>query len=265
MIGIYKIENLINRKIYIGQSRNIKQRWKEHRYRPFNKNSKQYDCPFYRAIRKYGLENFSFVVLEETSIEDLDDKEKYWIKYYGSNNPLFGYNCTIGGESATYTTLTKNQVDEIRNLLTTKISQQDIAKKYNVSQMTISMINTGQTWPDENIVYPIRTASIMLDVPKYVCDKNLIEQKKYYCKMCGSEIASRQARFCQDCAHIMQRKVERPTRNDLKKLIRNNSFKEIGKMYNVSDNTIKKWCKSYQLPHKVSKIKLISDEDWELI
>ena len=91
MIGIYKIENLINGKIYIGQSTNISQRWKAHRNRPFNENSESYDCPLYRAIRKYGIENFSFVVLEETTKEELNEKEKNWIASYNSNNPENGY------------------------------------------------------------------------------------------------------------------------------------------------------------------------------
>jgi group I intron endonuclease len=86
VIGIYKIENLINGKIYIGQSKNIEKRWTAHRTRPFNQNSKQYDSPLYRSIRKYGLENFRFVVLEETLVEDLDNREKYWIEYYESHN-----------------------------------------------------------------------------------------------------------------------------------------------------------------------------------
>ena len=87
MIGIYKITNKINNKIYIGQSTNIQQRWKAHKTRPFNEKSNQYDMSFYRAIRKYGLENFSFQVIEQCSKEQLDEKEKFYIHYYNSNNP----------------------------------------------------------------------------------------------------------------------------------------------------------------------------------
>ena len=187
MVGIYKIENLVNGKIYIGQSTNIKKRWATHRTRPFNPNSKQYDSLLYRAIRKYGLENFRFVVLEETLIEELDNREKYWIEYYESHNKEKGYNLTDGGSSATFAILTKEQVDEIKLLLETDMSQQDIADKYNVNQRSISYINTGETWTDQRRTYPIRTFSI------------LANNEVYYCQNCGKEITTKGSTLCVDC------------------------------------------------------------------
>ena len=60
MIGIYKITNKLTNKAYIGQSIDIKRRWKEHRYNiGSNKN------PLYLDFEKYGLDNFSFEILEE--------------------------------------------------------------------------------------------------------------------------------------------------------------------------------------------------------
>ena len=56
MIGIYKIENLLTHKIYVGQSIHIETRWQEH-CRPSS------DSVISRAIRKYGKENFSFEIL----------------------------------------------------------------------------------------------------------------------------------------------------------------------------------------------------------
>ena len=57
----------------------------------------------------------------------------------------------------------------------------------------------------------------------------------------------------------------RPSREELKFLIRNYPFLQIGKKYGVSDNAIRKWCIKYHLPSKVSQISLISDKDWEHI
>ena len=253
MIGIYKIENLINEKIYIGQSRNIQQRWKEHRYRPFNPSARQYDSPLYRAIRKYGLENFSFVVLEETSIENLDNREKHWIEQYCSHNKEKGYNLTDGGDSATFTILTHEQVDEIKLLLETNMPQQDIADKYNVSQRSISMINTGETWSEQDRTYPIRSFSI------------LASNEIYYCEKCGKEIATKNANLCAECYSVYRRKVERPSKDELKHLIRATSFLQIGKTYGVSDNAIRKWCKSYGIPYQQKEIKSYSDEEWDRI
>ena len=253
MIGIYKIENLINGKVYIGQSRNIEKRWTAHRTRPFNQNAKQYDSPLYRSIRKYGLENFSFVVLEQTSIEDLDDREKYWIEHYDSHNKENGYNLTDGGESASFTILTKKQVDEIKLLLETDMSQQDIADKYNVNQRSISYINTGETWIEKGRTYPIRSFSI------------LTNNEMYYCKNCGKEIVTKDATLCVDCCSASRRKVDRASRDELKHLIRTTSFLQIGKIYGISDTAIRKWCKSYGIPYKQKEIKSYSDEEWDRI
>ena len=55
--GIYKITNLANNKVYIGQSTNILKRFNAHKSRAFNPKNSQYESHLYRAIRKYGLDN----------------------------------------------------------------------------------------------------------------------------------------------------------------------------------------------------------------
>lgn len=73
-------------------------------------------------------------------------------------------------------------------------------------------------------------------------------------------------KYCsQKCAHIAQQRAERPDRTKLKELIRTMSFLQIGKLFNVSDNTIRKWCKSMSLPYKSSDIKKYSDQEWVAI
>lgn len=87
--------------------------------------------------------------------------------------------------------------------------------------------------------------------------------KKIYCKKCGIEITIHsKSGLCSKCKSFQNRLVERPQREELKYLIRNLSFSEIGRKYNVSDNSIRKWCKAEKLPSKKSEIKSISDEDW---
>lgn len=58
----------------------IKRRLSEHKSYSFNPNHNSYNYAIHRAIRKYGIENFSFEIIEECSIEQLDEREKYWIK-----------------------------------------------------------------------------------------------------------------------------------------------------------------------------------------
>lgn len=96
------------------------------------------------------------------------------------------------------------------------------------------------------------------------CDKKIKIRKMNYCVDCHRAISATAIR-CRSCAKKLQKKCERPSRDDLKRLIRNTPFTTIGKTYGVSDNTIRKWCISYQLPHSSKEIKSYSDEDWLLI
>ena len=96
---IYKITNLINNKIYIGQTNiTIEERFKQHIYNSFNhkQNKDEYDYPVHRAIRKYGKENFTIEILEECPQEQLNEKEREYIMQFNSYN--LGYNATLGGD-----------------------------------------------------------------------------------------------------------------------------------------------------------------------
>lgn len=249
-IGIYKITNLINNKIYIGQSTNIKKRWNDHKSSAFNDNSKVYDYPLYRAIRKYGLDNFSFEIIEECLIEELNEKECSWINLTKSFYKDFGYNMSLGGGNFNNPIkLTLDLVDEIiLKLKNTSESQQQIAEEYEVTQSTISLINTGAIWLKNNIDYPIRS----------------YENITNYCIDCGEIILKGSIR-CTSCRGKTLRKVERPNRKELKNLIRNNSFVEIAKRFSVSDNAIRKWCVTVNLPKTKKEINSYSNEEWDLI
>lgn len=87
--------------------------------------------------------------------------------------------------------------------------------------------------------------------------------QKYYCSECGAEITiySRSG-LCKSCVSKGQRKIERPTREELKDMIRTTSFTQIGKQYGITDNGVRKWCKTMNLPHTQRDINKISDEDW---
>ena len=88
--------------------------------------------------------------------------------------------------------------------------------------------------------------------------------KKHYCKQCG-KLISNNTTYCRECFSIAQRVVERPSREELKQLIRTKSFVSIGKSYGVTDNAIRKWCRKENLPTKKTEINLLSDEEWEKI
>ena len=96
---IYKITNLVNNKCYIGQTIKAPQdRWKEHQQHAFGTHPNDVNKALYRAIRKYGLENFTFEVVQDgiQTHEELDKAEIYWINHF--NSFINGYNSTLGGQ-----------------------------------------------------------------------------------------------------------------------------------------------------------------------
>lgn len=98
---IYKITNLINEKVYIGQTTTtIDHRWGQHKTYRSKRNH------LYSALDKYGIENFKIEEIshytrktKEKLIQILNKKEIYYIAKYNSTNPDFGYNISIGGNS----------------------------------------------------------------------------------------------------------------------------------------------------------------------
>ena len=243
--GIYKITNKVNGKCYIGQSINIETRWHHHKY--FQKTISHY--PLYRAIAKYGIDNFQLEIIEKCSKQELDSKEIYYIKYYDSYKN--GYNQTLGGGGSSGCIIKISNEDLIiiyDLLLNSNTPQKEIAYMFNVGEDTISEINQGKTRIQEGYSYPLR------------------QNKKIskYCIDCGKEISSTAIR-CIECEHKKQRVVERPSRKELKQLIRTMPFTTIGKKFGVSDNSIRKWCILENLPSKAKEIKMFSDDEWKKI
>lgn len=94
-----------------------------------------------------------------------------------------------------------------------------------------------------------------IDTSTKECKKQK-ENKKHFCSRCMSEIKKRtKTGKCRECMIFERRVVDRPSRTELLELIKKNSFVSLGKRFKVSDNAIKKWCKSYGLPYKKEDIK----------
>ena len=123
MAYIYKITNLLNGKVYIGQTgRTVEARWKEHQKDSTRRTFEQ--RPLYRAINKYGIENFSIETIEET--DSPNERERFWIEYYGSYKN--GYNATVGGDGTPYIDydLVVATYKEVQNM-------SEVARRMNIS------------------------------------------------------------------------------------------------------------------------------------
>lgn len=258
MIGIYKIENLLNHKCYIGQSKNIEKRLNRHKNEPFNPDSHSYDYPLYRAIRKYGIENFSFEVLEECLVSELNEKEIFYIKKYDTF--YNGYNQTLGGDTTSKVEKEKI-IGIINDLKRSNMFHHEIAKKWGISTEMVQGINTGRYWK-QDIEYPIQK-----NKKKHRRDNRrnvpfeLEQKRRYFCIDCGKELVNDDAKRCNECNRIHSRKVERPTAEELKnKLIELKSFTAVGKYYGVSGKMVSKWCGYYNMPTHIANYRPIKEE-----
>ena len=88
MIGIYKIANKVDNKVYIGQASNLEKRLSEH------KQVRRQTIDNY--INVLGVENFTFEILEQCSLEELDSKEQYYVDKYNAKDKDKGYNWQDG-------------------------------------------------------------------------------------------------------------------------------------------------------------------------
>ena len=200
MIGIYKIENLINQKIYIGQSIDIKERYKQHIYKAFNKNEAGYNQIIHLAFRKYGIENFKLEVLEECALEELDEKEQYWITKLNTITPN-GYNILPGGQRC-----------------------RALGKKISITKGKSIIIRR--------------------------CNR------RKTCPICGAPMSSN-AKVCLNC-YLKDKSKHLPSAEELKEklIVYNGNFVQVAKLYNVTDNAIRKWCKKYNMPYHTNDYKV---------
>jgi len=167
---IYSLTNKINKKVYIGQTiRPIIKRWYSHVHQSKHKN-----YPICNAIKKYGKDNFFIDEIETCKISKLDEKEKFWIEQYKSEVPN-GYNIKKGGNTTrgkdsiwwgkkhskeTKQKMSQSHIGEnnsntnlknkdVENIIFSILSNEpikDIAKSFNVSEDTVSLIKSGKTW-----------------------------------------------------------------------------------------------------------------------
>ena len=146
-IGIYGIRNKINDHIYIGKTgMNFGDRWDSHR--ALLRGNKHFNQYLQRAWNKYGEENFDFLIIEECNVEDLDEKEMYYIQSY--RDAGLAYNLADGGNGGSFlgkhlSEETKRKIGEKNRVHMTGRKHSDETKK----KMSESHKERYANWTDE--------------------------------------------------------------------------------------------------------------------
>jgi len=155
--GIYKITNKLNNLVYIGQAKDINRRLIAHRYAEHSPNALEYNNQIHTAMREYGIQNFIFEIIEECPVEQLNEREKYWINYY--NSYRHGYNGTEGGDFSQADSsgerngrayMTEEEVCYIRNCYNNHVNFRDVYAQFQhkATKRCIQKIWYFETWPN---------------------------------------------------------------------------------------------------------------------
>lgn len=220
MIGIYKITKISNGKSYIGQSNDIERRFQEHKTK--------IDIPIEVAIRKYGVSAFSFEVLEECDLSQLDEREKYWISFYNTYKGV-GYNCNPGGgnnrgENNGRTKLTDQDVAHIRDCYDEHKRRKEIYEQFKdkISFDAFAMIWDGTTWKD--IKPEVYTEENKLYYMRHATDGSKSEKAKFT----SEEVISMRERYVkEDARAIYEDYKDRCSYNTLQQILWGRTYKDL--------------------------------------
>ncbi len=140
---VYKIINEINNKLYFGITKcSLKKRWNEHKSK-----SKSGKTHLAKSMLKYGIENFKIEVIKHCiSLDEMYCLEIELIKKHKTNNPIFGYNNSIGGEVSSkgkkLSSETKNKISNYQKTRIRKPHSQETKK-------AIGIANSNKTRSEE--------------------------------------------------------------------------------------------------------------------
>jgi group I intron endonuclease len=154
--GIYIITNTITNTSYVGQAINISRRLRQHLRSSISVKASDYDYPLHQSIRKHGVDNFTFDILEECLPELFNEREMYWVAFYDTHKN--GYNQTAGGyQSIRQIKLNASDINQIIDrLMNTDDSYVQIAKDFNICTDMVKRINLGDCWNNSALKYPLR-------------------------------------------------------------------------------------------------------------
>lgn len=143
MAVVYEIKNKITGKKYIGKAINVERRWWEH----LNNARRGKHHPLYDAISKYGQESFEFSILEEVSLELIDQREVELIKEHNTLHPN-GYNLAIGGTGGNTRKGMSLEQQEAYNKKLKKTAKENIRNGVGIAAKSVKGKHITETCPE---------------------------------------------------------------------------------------------------------------------
>lgn len=222
---IYKIENIINGKVYIGQTiRSFQDR--------INEYKKRYGNDYLNnAIDKYGWNNFVFSIIDTAeTIDELNNKEIYYIDKYKSNISQFGYNLELGGKNSIPSTSTIEKMSKSH----LGIKQTDIWVKNRIAESgTDEAKKYGKKKNDEDKEH------LSINSPKYWKGKTRSEETKLKISITKKEKGLSEKQKNSICKEVFKIDV---INNQVVQKYESTSKAEL--FEKVNQSTISRWCKA---------------------
>lgn len=158
--GIYMFQNIHNGKVYIGQSKYLHSRYREHKSELMH--GTHHNSYLQRAVKAHGFDSFEYSILERCPVEDLNSREAYYIDLYNARNRAHGYNIREAGNESDLPAetvekirlsnrghnnkLTVNNVEEIKLARLRGKKCYELAQEYKVTISTINKITMCRNW-----------------------------------------------------------------------------------------------------------------------
>lgn len=229
---IYKITNIVNNKLYIGQTRKTI----EERFQMHIKKAKQHTNRYlYDAMNKYGYDNFIPSEIEECDDGLLDEREIYWIAYYNTTNKQYGYNMTIGGGGGDTWTNNSHKEETSR-----KISEHNKGKHNNPEAI--------QNWIEaarKANTIEVNPIELKQDIQNFIsvediCRKYNISRKTFYNK-CKEFFNATPTEIRGDrLTHSNTMKINLDKKQLHQLLLQEKSLEEMANFFDVSKETVRK-------------------------